>query len=134
MVPGIDWTGDLSRWLRWRPRDPLHRIAASFHNYEGPYLGTCHLACWRQTIAPIARRFPVVTGEMGDVDCNHDYIDQFMSWADEHGVSYLGWTWDATAPGGWTCDGGPSLITAYDGSPTGYGIGLRDHLRALRGG
>ena len=133
MVPGIDWTGDLSQWLRWRPHDPLHRIAASFHNYEGPYLGTCHLGCWRRTVAPIARRFPVVTGEMGDVDCNHDYINTYMVWADRHGVSYLGWAWDATAPGGWTCRGGPSLITDYDGTPTGYGIGLRDHLRAIRG-
>src|SRR5207248_7864377 len=134
MVPGIDWTGDLSRWLRWRPHHPLHRIAASFHNYEGPDLGTCHLSCWNRTIAPIARRFPVVTGEMGDVDCNHDYIDEFMRWADPRDVSYLGWTWDATSPGGWTCDGGPSLITNYGGSPTAYGVGLRDHLRTIRGG
>ena len=130
MVPGIDWTGDLSKWLKYRPSDPLHRIAASFHNYEG-HLGSCYLSCWNSTIAPIAQRFPVVTGEMGDVDCNHDYIDSYMKWADDHGVSYLGWTWDATAQGGWTCDGGPSLIKAYDGTPTDYGVGLRDHLRAI---
>jgi hypothetical protein len=131
MVPGINWTGNLSRWLRYRPHDPLHRIAASFHNYEGN-LGSCRLACWNRTVAPIARRFPVITGEMGDVDCNHDYITRYMRWADRRGVSYLGWAWDATAGGSWTCTGGPSLIRRYDGAPTGYGVGLRDHLRALR--
>ena len=128
MVPGVDWTNDISKWRRFHPHDPLHRIAASFHNYEG-WLGSCHRHCWPRTVAPVARRFPVVTGEMGDIDCNHDYISPYMRWADRHGVSYLGWTWDATAPGGWTCDGGPSLISSYDGTPTGYGIGLRDHLR-----
>lgn len=130
MVPGMTWTNDLSRWLQFRPSDPLGRIAASFHNYQDP-LGACHSACWDQTIAPVAKRFPVVTGEFGDTDCNHDYSDAYMKWADAHGVSYLGWTWDATSPGGWTCSGGPSLIRSYDGTPTNYGVGLRNHLRAL---
>jgi endoglucanase len=43
----------------------------------------------------------------------------------------LEWTWDATSVGGWTCSGGPSLIKTYDGTPTNYGVGLRDHLLAL---
>jgi hypothetical protein len=131
MVPGVEWSNDISKWRRWRPRDPLHRIAASFHNYEGN-LGSCHRRCWRRTVAPVERRFPVITDEMGDTDCNHDYIDDYMRWADRHHISYLGWTWDATAPGSWTCRGGPSLITRYDGTPTRYGVGLRDHLRAIR--
>ncbi len=131
MVPGIQWTGDLSLWLRYRPRDPLHRIAASFHNYEG-HLGNCRRSCWDATVAPIARSFPVVTGEMGDVDCAHDYIDSYMRWADGHRISYLGWAWNATDEGDATCRGGPSLIRRYDGTPTNYGVGLRDHLLALR--
>jgi hypothetical protein len=136
MVPGIDWTGDLSQWLRYEPRDPLHDLAASFHNYEGPDLGSCHLECWDSVIAPVAAVVPVVTGEFGDADlsnqvCNHDYSDQYMAWADEHRVSYLAWTWDATAPGYWTCGAGPALIVRYDGTPTGYGAGIREHLLAI---
>jgi hypothetical protein len=72
-----------------------------------------------------------VVGELGETDCAHGYIDAFMAWADRHGIDYLGWAWDATSPGGWTCRGGPSLITSYDGTPTAYGVGFRDHLRAL---
>jgi hypothetical protein len=54
-----------------------------------------------------------------------------MPWADRHRISYLGWTWNATAPGSWTCRGGPSLIKDFNGTPTNFGIGFRDHLRYL---
>jgi hypothetical protein len=54
-----------------------------------------------------------------------------MRFADRHGAGYVGWAWDATSPGGWTCGGGPSLITSYDGAPPPFGAGLRDHLRKL---
>ena len=131
MVAGVGGAGDLSHWLYWRPHDPLHRIAASYHSYED---GECQAACWNHTLAPITRRFPVVTGEMGDVDCNHDYIDTYMDWADHHGASYLGWAWNASVFSDWDCSRGPSLIQAYNGSPTGYGVGFRRHLQALRRG
>jgi hypothetical protein len=57
-----------------------------------------------------------------------------MNWADRHGVSYLGWAWNAPVFSEWDCSRGPSLIKRYNGEPTGYGIGLRSHLRALRRG
>jgi hypothetical protein len=51
-----------------------------------------------------------------------------MPFADRHGISYLGWSWNVA-----DCEGEPALITSYDGTPTPFGIGLRDHLRALHG-
>lgn len=129
--PGLGYSGDLSKWLEWRPHDPLHRLAASFHNYEGPDIGDCHRECWKRTIAPIAKRFPVITDETGDVDCNHDYIDSYMRWADKRHIGYLAWAWDATRYGYWNCKSGPALIFDYDGTPTdSYGKGYRAHLRA----
>jgi endoglucanase len=77
----------------------------------------------------VRRHVPVLFGELGETDCRHGYIDQMMPFADSHGIGYLGWTWDAA--GGWTCKGGPSLITDYQGTPTGFGVGFRDHLRGL---
>lgn len=129
MVPGLAYTSDLSKWRRYRPADPLHRLAASLHTYES--LGGCDASCRKNVLGPLARHVPVVTGEFGDNDCNHDYSDAYMRWADRHGVSYLGWTWDATDLGSWTCSGGPSLIKDFDGTPTHYGVGLRHHLAAL---
>ena len=53
-------------------------------------------------------------------------MNQFLPWADQHGLSYTAWTWDA-----WPDCGNPVLITSYDGSPTRFGTGYRDHLAAL---
>jgi hypothetical protein len=132
LAGGLAFAKDLSHWLRYRPKDPAHQLAASLHTY-GPasaaHPALCLADC-RRVVSQIARRFPVVTGELGEYDCAHGYIDDFMSWADAHGVSYLGWTWDAVAPGSWQCDTGPALIDSYSGAPTQYGVGLRDHLLA----
>jgi endoglucanase len=125
LLGGLDWAGDLSGWKRYAPHDPLHQLVASEHNYGG--LSPCGSACQTAVLA-VHRRNAVVFGELGETDCATGYIDRMMGFADRHGISYLGWAWDATAVGGWTCAGGPSLISSYDGTPTKFGAGLRDHL------
>jgi hypothetical protein len=94
--------------------------------------------CWRDGCEiPAAGGRPAYRAagmqELVETDCRHGYIDAMMRFADAHGIGYLGWAWDAVAPGGWSCTGGPSLIASYDGAPTAYGIGLRDHVQALAG-
>lgn len=135
MVGGVDWSLDVSGWWRHRPHDPLHALVASFHTY-GPAddqgAAPCLAAC-RDVVVGLARHVPVVAGELGEYDCAHGYIDGLLPFLDAHGISYLGWTWDAVAPGGWQCGSGPSLIASYDGTPTAFGVGLRDHLRGLAG-
>jgi endoglucanase len=128
MLGGLEYAYDLSGWLAHEPRDPLHQLVASEHNYGG--LAPCGGSC-RAAILATHRRVPVVFGELGETDCGQTYIDAMMKFADAHGISYLGWAWDAVSPGGWSCTGGPSLISSYAGTPTAYGIGLRDHLRML---
>lgn len=126
MLGGLAWSNDLSGWLRWRPRDPLHQLIASFHLYN---FNTCDTqSCWDSTVKPVAAVVPVVTGELGENDCAHGFIDTYMPWADAAGVSYLGWTWDT-----WNCNSGPALITGYDGTPTAFGAGFRTHLQSLQG-
>jgi endoglucanase len=128
LLGGVGYAGDISSWAAHAPRDPRHQLVASEHNYGG--LSPCTTAC-QQAVLSTHRQYPVVFGELGETDCAHGYVDQLMGFADRHGIGYLGWAWDATAPGSWTCRGGPSLITSYDGAPTPFGIGLRDHLRSL---
>jgi endoglucanase len=126
ILTGIDYGHDLREWEAYLPPDPRHAEVASIHTYDfAPCLSTC-----RAGLAQIARRHPVLSGEIGETDCAHTYIDAYMNWADRHHVSYLGWAWDAHH--GWACKGGPSLIRNYQGLPTKYGIGLREHLRSLR--
>jgi endoglucanase len=132
LLGGLAFAKDLSRWLHYRPKDPARQLVASLHTY-GPenalHAAVCLTQC-RREVAGIARRYPVVAGEIGEYDCAHAYIDDIMSWADGHGISYLGWTWDAVSPRGWQCGSGPALIENYNGTPTAFGVGLRDHLRA----
>ncbi len=125
LLGGVGWARNLDRWLAHLPPDPVGGLVASNHTYD---FAACFATC-RADLARIARRHPVVTGEMGEGDCRHGYVDDYMPWADRRGVSYLGWTWNAH--GGWTCRNGPTLIRDYDGTPTGFGIGFREHLRAL---
>lgn len=126
LLGGVQWARDLSGWLSHRPPDPLRSLVASNHTYN---TNPCYARC-RGILARIARRFPVVTGELGQIDCRHNYVDSYMRWADKHGVSYLGWAWNTG--NGWTCRSGPTLIRNYEGAPTGFGIGFREHLRTQR--
>jgi len=121
MLGGLAYADDLSGWLAHVPNDPLKQLAASFHLYN--FNSCTNTSCWSSVIAPIAQQHPVVTGELGENDCGHGFIDGYMPWADTNGVSYLAWTWNT-----WDCSSGPALITDYGGTPTGFGQGLKAHL------
>jgi hypothetical protein len=130
MLGGLKWSSNESGWLTHEPVDPDHQLVVSFHNYLSQ--GGCNSAsCWHTTLSALLKVVPVVTGESGEYDCAQAYVDGYMAWADQHDVSYLGWAWDATSSG-WTCGGGPSLIKSYDGTPTAYGRGLKQHLASLQ--
>jgi endoglucanase len=125
LLGGRDYANDLREWLTHRPHDT--QLVASFHNYNGQ---RCHTqACWNAEIAPVAATVPVVTGEFGERDCTHDFIDAFMNWADAHDVGYVAWAW-------WTLDPNDcsqlDLLTNLDGTPKApLGTALKDHLAAL---
>ncbi|MEV0449423.1 cellulase family glycosylhydrolase [Streptomyces sp. NPDC050600] len=126
LVPGLAYSNDLSQWLAYAPQDPAGRLAAAWHVYN---FNTCSTeTCWNDTLAPVAARVPLVAGEIGENTCGHAFVDRVMKWFDDRALSYLGWTWNT-----WDCGSGPALITSYDGTPTAFGIGLRDHLRTLNG-
>jgi hypothetical protein len=126
LLGGLQWANDLSQWLQQKPNDPTSALLASFHLYD--HSGCAASACWTNSVLPVAQRVPVLTTELGERDCAHGFIDPYMAWADPNRIGYLGFTWEAWAN---ACAAGPTLITAYDGTPTAFGIGLRDHLTAI---
>jgi len=122
MVGGLEWANDLTQWLSHKPSDPLQNLAAAWHSYPGQ---TCsNEDCWNTVIAPVAAEVPIVTGETGDSVCNSvSYIPTFLAWANDHDLSYLGWTWNTWGD----CDF--VLIKDYSGTPTAnYGQTFHDLL------
>jgi endoglucanase len=111
MLGGLTYANDLSQWLKYR------------HVYN--FNGCNSTSCYERELAPVAAAVPLTITEIGENDCGHTFIDTLMSWADAHGVGYLGWTWNT-----WDCAKGPALITDYAGTPTTFGAGLRSRLTA----
>jgi endoglucanase len=125
LIGGLGWSGDLRGWWRWHPIDPDRALVAAFHTYgDGSCVGA---PCWTASIAGVYRHVPLVTGELGEYDCQPTYVSGYMDWADARGISYLGWAWNVT-----TCSSGPDLISDYAGTPTPFGQAVHDHLLSLR--
>jgi Cellulase (glycosyl hydrolase family 5) len=124
LLSGLDYAGDLSGWPQYKPTDPDNNLAASLHIYNS---SACKdTKCLDSKVAPVKAKYPVLATEMGENDCAHGFIDGIMPWFDSHSIGYLGWAWDT-----YDCRTFPSLISNYDGTPTAYGLGLKDHLSSL---
>jgi chitodextrinase len=127
LLGGLSYSNDETQWLSHKPTDSTGNLAASWHSYN--FNACIDTNCWNSQIAPVAAQVPLVTGEIGENDCAHGYIDSLMNWLDSKGLSYLGWTWNT-----WDCSSGPALITDYSGTPTNFGVGLKNHLASLPSG
>jgi endoglucanase len=131
LAGGENWSGDLSGWEAHAPHDSAANLAASAHVYFKP-TDCMGAACYSTVQAfAMATQVPIVTGELGEFDCAHTLIDPFMAWADTSGVSYLAWSWSLEPCGSADYTAGPSLITNWNGTPTAYGQGFKDHLSTL---
>jgi endoglucanase len=125
IAEGLNWGGDLSGWLTHEPTDPLGQLIAGWHIYN--FTGCRTASCWDATVAPVARRVPVLATEIGENDCGGSFIDTLLPWADSHDIGYLAWAWNTAS-----CTSGPSLITSYSGALTAYGAAYRAHIRSAR--
>jgi endoglucanase len=143
MVGGLDYANDLTQWADHAPNDPLNQEAASFHNYMGK---TCdNVACWNSEVAPVAANVPVVTGEFDEDNytepkCANQtpstFDNDYMTWADQHGVGYLAWGWWVLSQDEKDSAGCSAfyLLNSYDGTPAApNGTALHDHLISLAG-
>jgi endoglucanase len=121
MIGGLAYSNDVSQWLDYKPKDPLNNLMAFAHVYN---FNTCSdTSCYDSTFAKVAAQVPFALTEIGENDCAHSFVDTLMDWADTSGIGYLGWTWNT-----WNCGTGPALISDYDGTPTSFGQGIKDHL------
>ena len=128
-IPGINYANDLSKWLSHRPRDPRRQLVAEAHIYGKNVCSS--VGCFNRTLAPVARRVPLILGETGetydDSSCGANNIATIMGWVDANAAGYLAWTWDSWG----TC---ASLISSYRGAspPNAYARWVHDHYLATR--
>ncbi|NPC98472.1 glycoside hydrolase family 5 protein [Nocardioides sp. zg-DK7169] len=118
LLGGLDYANDLSRWAEFAPDDD--QLVAAFHSYDFKECGD--VACWEAVLAPLADRVPVLTAELGARDPLDGYVEDYLDWADGHGIGSLFWVW-ADHP-----DDPMSLISNLDGAPTAFGDLVRAHL------
>jgi hypothetical protein len=142
LAGGLDFANDLSQWPDHAPDDPLNQEAASFHNYQGKQCD--NQSCWSSTIASVAAKVPVVTGEFAEDNfdepkCTNKtpstFDQDYMNWADSAGVSYLAWGWIVEPQVEQDGDGCSAyfLINDYANYTPAQpnGVAVHDHLQAL---
>lgn len=124
LLGGLDYANDLRGMAAHLPVDPAKAIAASAHVYA---VNRCKdVACWDAELAPVAEKIPLVTGELGQNDCQRAFVEGYMAWADPKGIGYLGWTFNVA-----DCATRPSLVTDYKGTPTVFGAAFKDRFASL---
>ena len=127
-IPGIDYANNLSKWLSHKPRDPLGQLVAEAHIYGKNVCSST--TCLNATLAPVAKRVPLLLGETGETydasSCGSTNISRFMKWADAHAASYMAWTWN-------TWDNCSALIRDFAGKPfSRYGAWVKSHYEVTR--
>jgi endoglucanase len=135
LVGGVRYAGTFNRFLEYVPDDPIDQIIASLHvyHYNGGDTDCATTTCFDAEVAPVAAQYPVVIGEFGEEDCQTGFVEALMNWADAHGVGYLAWGWRVYEPQDAPECSDLSVISSYDGTPTNYGVAVREHLRRLAG-
>ena len=116
------------------PKNPVHQgetsgkgSGASFDLSFENLAGTWSMPVDWPTVVAIAADVPVVITETGEHDTKgtkgSPFLQTLLPWADSHGMSYLGWTWNA-----WQ-NPDDVLIQNVSGTPTdGYGEYFHNHL------
>jgi endoglucanase len=147
VLAGTDsWTQTMTAWLQYAPKDPLGQLAASWHPYPAapygpanqvicPGLTQCSAEEMSAVKAILAAGYPVVATEFGDAitaspSNTAPWASVLLPFADQNGISYLGWAWDA-----WSGASADVLITDEAGDPTnGYGTYVKQHYLCVAAG
>jgi len=121
---GVQYSNTLTRWLTYKPNDPLNNLAADWHVYNFNWCMT--VACYDAQVAPVAAVVPLIATEIGCDPYDGAWMTTLMNWLEAHGASYTVWAWSAWGNAN-------SLLASWDGTPSSpYGLLVKNHLATLQ--
>jgi hypothetical protein len=124
-IGGVQYASSLTRWLAYRPNDPLNNVVAAWHAYNN---GVCTTTtCYDQVVGPVGAQVPVIATEIGDNSCSATWLNTLMAWLDGRQMGYAAWVWNTWGPYCYTL----ALISDYTGTPTMNGEIYKTHLAGL---
>jgi len=132
LLGGVEYSNALSRWGEYQPTDPLGNLGAAWHIYN--FNRCSNEGCWNGVPLELAANVPVVATEIGQDDCEGDFISPLMSFLDQHAGGYLAWSWNVQGQCVAASDGNPGnpwpLIDHFEAaSPnSAYARAFRDHI------
>ncbi len=136
----LAYASQMDGWLKYMPTDPAAQLGAVWHAYPSsqypsqvscvaddivtvwlPQCSALEMAAVQQIVAA---GYPVVVTEFGDsIGGSAPWASVLLPFADNNGISYLGWTWDV-----WGGASANVLITDAAGDPTpGFGVYVKQH-------
>ncbi|HEY3497646.1 MAG TPA: cellulase family glycosylhydrolase [Polyangiaceae bacterium] len=130
LLGGLDWSNCFDGFLSHLPDDPIGNLAASWHVYN--FTRCSFPGCWDSHPADVARVMPVIATELGQDNCQGEWVKPYLQWLDDHRMGYLAWQWNSGAcvPG----DRGASLFLVQDYAralpSSEYAQTVRDHFQA----
>lgn len=131
LLGGVVYSNALTKWREYRPSDPLENVAPAWHIYN--FNGCNSPECWSGAPQALAKDFPIVATEIGQDDCQSDFITPLMAFLDEHASGYLAWSWNVYGkcqPASMDDPGNPwPLIDSFElATPnSAYAKAFRDH-------
>ena len=123
---GVGFANYLSRWLQYRPSDPLNNLVAAWHVYNFNFCNNA--SCWEAMAVPVMAAVPVLVTETGMDACDSVWWNTLLDWLDARQTGYQAWTWNRW---GTDCASRALVTDYYTATPTQYGSIYRTHLANL---
>lgn len=124
MLAGTNYAANPDGFIKDWPIDGDKQLAISIHAYN--FNGAKEPGTWaRWKNEGLLSKAPIITGELGEIDCTDNFINSYMTWADANKVSYLAWAFNVG-----TCKQ-PFLLQNANGTPNAYGAVYKAHIATL---
>jgi endoglucanase len=129
IASGTNW----GYYLNGVPTHKINGYNVAYTSHPWSYEGQRAPATWEQDWAFLAQTHPVMVTEFGNYDCTLDYPRAVLNKADQLGLSWVAWAWQAPTTSKGQKDGDPicefpMLLTDWNGSPSGLGQLVKDRL------